>query len=122
MIRAILISTLVLGAIGTAWAAPRIIDQPEGAIELSFGDVRMPTSTAGSVIFKTCQQCESKSLLVNRDTGYFANGTALQFPQFLEIVQELRQSRSARQGVFVGVFYNLESKRVTRITLQDLRD
>jgi hypothetical protein len=101
-------------SMGAAIAA-RTLELVEGAYELVLADVIMPASTAGTTIFKVCASCDSIGLPVNASTRYLIDGGELALPDFLEGVEEIRQATGGDASV--GVYYDLQTNRVTRIAV-----
>ncbi len=110
---------LLLGSIGQAGAA-RILEQNEGAYELLLGEVRLPRGETSSVLFKPCEACAVTLLRVNTATTYVVNGEPLEFSDFLDAVQAIRRLRSGDQNTAVGLFFDIESRRVTRLHINHL--
>ncbi len=108
------IMALLLGGISSAWAY-RVIEQTEAAYELVLGEIRLPRAVTGSVRFRPCPECRSTSLRVTGATIYSVNGTPLEFPDFLEAVQAVRQIDGGNQNTAVYVFFDIESRRVNRL-------
>ncbi len=107
---------LVLGSIGSAWA-DRVIVQSEGSYELILSEVWLPRGVSSSVIFKLCPACTTTSLHVTRETAYFVNGAALDFPDFLEAAEAIRQMSRSHQMTAVYVFFDVESRLVKRLEI-----
>ena len=110
---------LLLGSIGQAGAA-RILEQNEGAYELLLGEVRLPRGETSSVLFKPCEACAVTLLRGNTATTYVVNGEPLEFSDFLDAVQAIRRLRSGDQNTAVGLFFDIESRRVTRLHINHL--
>lgn len=99
----------------------RVLEQIEGAYEASLADVVMPASAAGYVIFPTCSTCGRISLGVTSETTYLIERAPVPLADFLEAADAFAQSsRASRAAVYV--FYDLETKRVTRLVLDELDD
>ena len=107
---------LLLGGIGSAWAY-RVIEQPEGAYELVLGEIRLPRGETGSVFFKPCEECAITLLRVSTATTYVVDGEPLEFSDFLEAVEAIRRLRRGDQNTAVGLFFDIESRRVTRLLI-----
>jgi len=110
---------LLLGSIGQAGAA-RILEQNEGAYELLLGEVRLPRGETSSVLFKPCEACAITLLRVSTATTYVVNGEPLEFSDFLDAVQAIRRLRRSDQNTAVGLFFDIESRRVTRLHINHL--
>jgi hypothetical protein len=119
MTRALL--TLALTAAFSGNLLARDLELVESAYELSLGDIVMPGSTAGSAIFRTCEDCDTVSLRVNAGTRYYIGGQALALPDFILAVDEIRKRSGGNEATAVGVFYDLATKQVTHIDVQAQR-
>ena len=117
MIRAAI--TIALGFFWTlnAAAGMRVLEQSEQSYELSLSGVRMPQSPTGTVSFTACDTCRSEFRSVDTSTRYFVNGRELAFKDFSPAVARIRTTSNGSSSV-VGVFVDLQSKRVTRILVQ----
>ena len=63
----ILASLIALTAfIGTGLATAQTLEITEYAHELVLGDVTLPSSTAGTLIFRSCESCDPVALPVRR--------------------------------------------------------
>ncbi len=107
---------LVLGGIGSAWAQ-RVIVQTEDAYELALGEVSLPRGDAGSVIFRPCPACTTTSMRVTEATTYFVNGTPLALADFLVAAEAIREMYRGNQRTAVYVFFNIESRRISRLKI-----
>ena len=107
---------LLLGSIGSAWAQ-RTIVQTEDAYELALGEVSLPRGDTGSVIFRPCPECTTTSMRVTRATTYFVNGAPLEFADFLEAAEAIRRMNGGNQRTAVYVFFNIESRRISRLKI-----
>ncbi len=117
MTRLMLLTALILTSAGPA-AAQRSIDYTEGAYELQLRQVELPTGPGGTLRFKPCADCTRVALQVSSATRYsLVNGGPLPLPDFLVLAAQIRQAEAGNDGTRVGVFYDLESKRVTRVIL-----
>jgi hypothetical protein len=116
MYRRLMLIAVAGALIGTASA--RTFEAVEGAYEAVLADVVLPGSVAGTLIIRMCATCDAMSLPVSAATGYVGpNGQSLELADFLESAVELRRVPGGEQTTGVGVFYNLETKRVTRVSL-----
>ncbi len=105
-------------AVADAASATRVIELIEGAYEALLADVVLPASTAGFVTLPPCSTCPPTSLGVDSNTVYLVENAALPFADFLAAAGALIGSGRGRDAA-VYVFYDLETKRVTRIALDD---
>jgi len=120
MFKTPLLITIAMGSISVALAAPRIVDQPEGSYELALAEVTMPRSITGMVAFKSCETCRTTALRVSGRTRYSVNGSEVAYGDFSEQLEDLRDVDD--RSVFVGVYYDLETNFVTRVSVIDMSD
>jgi hypothetical protein len=106
----------VLGTFGTAHAA-RMLEQPEEGYELMLEQLTLPSSASGGVTMKSCAECAYSTHLLTSTTQYFVNGRALPFDEFKQIADELRADRIARETALTCLFLDVDTGRVTRVTL-----
>jgi hypothetical protein len=116
MTRALLTLALIVAFSGDLLA--RDLELVESAYELSLGDVTMPGSTAGSVIFRPCESCDTVSLRVSSTTRYFLGDRGVALADFLAAVDELRKQSGASAQTPVTVFYGTENRQATRIRVE----
>ncbi len=115
MNRAIILTlALLLGSISSAWAY-RVIEQNEDAYELMLDEVSLPRGETGSIIFKPCAACTTALLRVTTATTYFVNGEPLEYPDFLEAMEEIRRLHRSNRKTGVVVYFDIESRRVNRL-------
>ena len=110
---------LVFGWTSAVHAA-KIIAQPEDAVELALGEVSLPGSTAGTVIFKACSDCKTRALRVHNLTIYKVNGRTVRLEDFLKAAEEYRKQRGGAAKTAVYVYFDVESQRVNRLSLDYL--
>lgn len=120
MIRAAITLALGFWTLNAA-AGVRVLEQLEQPYELDLAAVKMPDSTVGTVSFKTCSTCQLQFRSVYVSTRYFVNGRELAFKDFLPAVANIRAS-SDGSSPFVGIFVDLQSKRVNRIIVSQSTD
>ena len=80
----------------------------------------MPGGSAGTLIFRPpCASCDARVHSVDSGTTYHigAAGPALSLEDFLDRVDELRELPGNAQSIAVGIFYSLETNRITRIRI-----
>lgn len=116
MTRVFVTLALALALSGTALA--RDLELVEGAYELSLEGTIMPGSTAGSVIFRPCDTCDRVSLRVDSHTQYLLNDRRLALPDFNAGIEAIRARDGAVEQTTVTVYYGLENRQVTRISVQ----
>ena len=90
---------------------------PRGRVRLLLRDVELPATAVGSLTLKPCAECDPITLRAAPATEYsFIGGAALPLRDFLAQVAHLRETgRDGSTGV--GVFYDLASKRLTRVVV-----
>lgn len=107
---------LLLSSLSSAWAY-RVLEQVEAAHELVLGEVSLPRSAAGTVIFKPCPDCNTTALRVSGETQYFVNGSPLELADFLARAEDIRKLDGGNRNTAVYLFYDVDSQRVNRLML-----
>ena len=107
---------LALSSMANA-AAFRVIEQPEDAYELKLGEVSLPGASSGSVIFKACSDCRTTALRVTQATVYEVDGQPVDLTAFNKAAKAFRGRRGGALDTAVYVFFNVDSRRVTRLAL-----
>ena len=98
--------------------ATRVLKLIEGAYEALLADVVLPANAAGFVTLPPCSTCPPTSLGVDGQTTYLVENVPLTFAEFIEAAGSLIASGRGRDAA-VYVYYDLETKRVTRLALDD---
>lgn len=88
----------------------------EGGYELTLADITFPNSTAGTMIVQECDECDRRSLQVSSGTIYSLPSGNVALSDFLEVVAELRLTEQGH-ATYVSVFYDLQTRRVTRVSM-----
>lgn len=101
---------------GTAWGA-RTIEFLEGSYEARLSNITFPSSTAGTLIFRPCSTCDGRAHQVDSSTVYSGPDGPLPLDRFLDKVAELRQTAGGNESTAVGVYYSLDTNRITRVIL-----
>jgi len=109
MAQLFLIATMFLGV--NAIADFRTVDL---AHEVSFANLRIPEATTGTLIFKTCDDCESVSLRATAQTRYIYNGRDMQLAEFRREMYRIR-NEALRTDNAVTVLHNLETDTVVYV-------
>lgn len=118
MIRTLSIALLLLlGTAELAWA-DRILEQPEDAFELALSDVIFPGSASGTLIFKTCRDCNPTSMRVDGSTSYLLNGHPVTLDAFSRGVDKIRQTSGGNLGGTVYVFFDVKTKHINRLGVE----
>lgn len=100
--------------------AARIIDQPEDAYELMLGLVTMPAGETGSVQFRQCADCETKTVRVGLETTYTLNGQRMTFTDFRRAVSDIRATSGGNEMTAVYLYYDTKTGVVTRMVVSRL--
>jgi hypothetical protein len=117
MLRTILvIAAMSLSSMGTAWAL-KIVGQPETSFELTLAGLTLPANASGTVRVQTCDTCKFQALSVTAATKYFLDGHEVGLDDFALTVAGLREQGDSAASTFVGVYVDIASQRVNRITL-----
>ena len=113
---------LVASCLGTITdlSATRVLEQIEDAYEVPLGEVSLPRSVAGTVIFKPCEACKTVALRVSPQTLYSVDGHLVILQDLLKAAEEIRQTNGGNSETLVYVFFEPESRRVTRLALDPI--
>ncbi len=99
-------------------ANARTLEVVEGAYEAVLGDVTLPDSADGSIVVRMCGTCSPTRLPVDSGTKYIGvDGRPKALVDFLADAELLRGATDGEHTTGVGVFYDIETGRVTRIRL-----
>ncbi len=112
-IAAVALSALLLGTS----AATQVYDAIENGFEIAVVDLTLPDGAGGNVTFRTCDSCPIASHRMTETTTFSYNGQLLAYPDFLQSVNNARRSPTLRQSASAGVFVDVNTKRVTRISV-----
>jgi hypothetical protein len=97
--------------------AARTLELIEGAYEAVLADVIFPAHIAGDLIVRLCPDCEPHVLPVESGTAYIGSTGPMSLEEFLADVDVIRRTPDGNSTTAVGVFYSLETNRVTRVSL-----
>jgi hypothetical protein len=118
MTRTTILAIVLLALSGAANAAAvRVMDQPEDAYELRLADVSLPGSLDGSVTFRACSDCRTTALRITPTTVFQVNTQHTDLESFSEAAQALRGRGGGGAGTAVYIFFNVDSRRATRLVL-----
>jgi hypothetical protein len=107
----------LLAVLGTAQAA-RILEQPEQGYELKVTQLTLPSTASGGVTMKRCDDCAYSTHVLTNSTRYFVNGQVLPFDEFKRIADGLRANSVARETALANLYIDVDTGRVTRLTLR----
>jgi hypothetical protein len=95
-----MIAAALLACVGSAGAqVPRTIKPIEKSYELDLSDVSFPGGALGSITVTPCDTCPRTA----------------HYEDFLKTVEARRKTSAP---TFVGVYYDIESQRVNRVSLK----
>ena len=83
------------------------------AHEIALSNFRAPTTHNGSLAFKECSECETKSVRVTPNTEYVLNDRAVPLKEFRQALQKVRD----REEVAIIVLHHLESDTVESVSV-----
>jgi len=106
----------LLAVLGTAHAT-RVLEQPERSFELSLSQLTLPTTANGGLSVKPCESCAYSTHVLNANTQYFVNNQHVAFADFSRIAGDVRGNRRAAETAVAGVFIDIGTGRVNRVTL-----
>jgi hypothetical protein len=106
----------LLAVVGTAHAT-RVIEQPERSYELSLSQLTLPTSASGGWTIKACDDCAYTTHVASASTQYFVNRQIVPFADFSRIAGDVRGNRRSLDTAVAAVFVDVDTGRVTRVTL-----
>jgi hypothetical protein len=110
----IVLALLVLAA---GEAAAQHIEYVEGAHELVLSDIDIPTTDVGMLTFKPCRTCQRTALPLSAATQYsLFGGATLTFAEFTAALAPIRNTPAAAK-TGIAVFYDLGTRKVTRVTV-----
>jgi hypothetical protein len=112
------LATLALAAaFGTADAA-RVLEQPERPYELTLEQLTLPSSAAGGITVKPCEDCTYSTHVLTAATQFLLNGQLVPFVDFSRVFEEVRGNSRASATAVAGLFVDVDTGRVTRVSLR----
>lgn len=108
-------ATFALLAVFSTAHATRVLEQPEVGYELALNQLTLPSTATGGVTVKRCDDCAYTTHVLTGTTQFYVNAQLLPYVEFKRIVDEVRADRRTR--AFAGLFLDVETGRVTRVTL-----
>lgn len=85
----------------------------ERAYEVPLSLYRAPATSAGSMAFRECANCDLQTVRVTANTLYVFNDEALELAEFRQAIAGL----SSRENRYVIVLHHLENDTTTSVTL-----
>ena len=119
MTRRILIVIAALLTLDTA-SATRVLEQVENSVELTLGDLKLPTASGETISFSACSGCGISTHRLTDTTVFKVNGQQVLFAEFLRVTAEISERATSADNTFAGVFLDRTSGRVTRIEIREL--
>ena len=116
MMYRILVAAAMLFALANA-NATRVLDPVESAVEVAIENLNLPTDAAGTVTLRGCADCAYRSHRLSAGALFRLNRKSATFQEVLEYVAATRQSRAAMDDMLVTVFLDVNTERVTRISI-----
>ncbi len=83
------------------------------AHEVTLADLRLPQSDAGTIGFRSCDECDYQTKRVTTATRWSLNGKALSLDDFRLGIARITE----RNDVYVTVLHHLEEDRVTEVSV-----
>ncbi len=106
---------IVITAIVLMFAFPATADfvTKALAIELALSDLTVPTSQNSRLMFRECDDCDSRSIRLTPNTQYKINGRSVRFDKFRETIRGVRKP----DETLAIVLHHLESDTVKSISV-----
>jgi hypothetical protein len=114
-----LLITLAFLLLANTAGAVRVIEQVERAVELTLGDLALPSSGGTTIGFSECPTCGSSTHRLVDSTVYRANGQTVPLVEFLRIAAEISDKPNAANAAVAVVFLDLATGRITRIEVRE---
>jgi hypothetical protein len=116
MLRRMLVIAALTGVLGTA-QAQSVLEVVEHAAEVPFSRIDWPASETGTVRFSLCTGCEVHTARLSAETRYRVNHREVPYIEFAAAVKRAQDSAEIGNRTLVGLFYDLASGQLTRISL-----
>jgi hypothetical protein len=115
--KAFIAATLLL-AFNTAGAV-RVVEQVERAVELTLGDLILPSAGGSTISFRQCATCSINTHQLTDSTEFKANGQTVQLVDFLRIADEIASKPNGKNTAVAAVFLDINTGRLTRVALRE---
>jgi hypothetical protein len=116
----ILACSCSLLSLAATFAPAQSLQLVEGAYEASLADVAFPRTPFGTILIGLCGDCEQQTVPTDDDTRYVGSHGEVSLTVFLAEIGEMRQSEESVRKTMVNVYYSLDTKRATRVSLSPL--
>ena len=108
-IRKLLVALLMTFSLS---AAADFVTVEEG-YEVTLNNMTTPVTNTGSLIFKECDDCDSRMIRMTSNTRFIVNGRTVDLKEFRKQVFQVRNP----DKVAVTVMHHLESDTITSINV-----
>ncbi len=102
---------LILVLFGLSLSAAADFTTITESYEVAVGDLRLPRSEGGTLTFKQCSDCDTRTLRVSGKTRYLINDRAFSLVEFKEQLKRVGNSKDSS----VAVLHHLESNMIEAI-------
>ena len=116
MMPRVLLAATMLVAFASA-NATRVLDPVESSVEVTLPNLTLPAEAGGTVTLRACTDCPYSNHRLSDGAEFRVNRKAATFDEFLDFVAASRQSRAAIDNTLVTVFLDVNTERVTRISI-----
>jgi len=83
------------------------------AYEVELSDLRLPQNEAGTIAFRTCDDCDFLTTRVTVETSWLLNGQSLSLAKFRDGIAKIEERRKK----YVTVLHHLEKNQVTKVEI-----
>lgn len=83
------------------------------AYEVELSDLRLPQNEAGTIGFRTCDDCAFITTRVSTETSWLLNGRSMSLAKFRDGLAKIEE----RSKKYVTVLHHLEKDRVTKVEI-----
>jgi hypothetical protein len=111
-----LVIAALTGVVGTT-QAQSVLKVVEHAAEVPFSRIDWPGSETGTVRFSLCTGCTLYTARLSAETRYLVNHRPVPYVDFAAAVKRAQDSAEIANRTLVGMFYDIESGQLTRISL-----
>ena len=118
MMRKLLVTLSLLLLIDTA-AALRVIEQVERAVELTLGELSLPSAEGGTISFSECPTCGVSTHRLTEATVFQANRQTVSFVEFMRVVELIADQPNGADRAVAVVFIDIETGRITRLEVRE---
>lgn len=84
----------------------------ELAYEIALSNLKVPTASTASLMFKECDDCETKIIRMTHATQFIVNGKSVGLRKFRKNVYQVRD----RDAATIIVKHHLESNTITSLS------